>query len=225
MPTWLIRRFGSWLWERVICCELAFYCFDSLVNVDEPWRLSRLIILAMVMAVLLVIENVSIKWLRPFMFILLTARLQLIAYASNHSYHSFENINFLEGPERRRTRRRAAREHRYQIADADDMVPLRPQGQQSPRGQDYQYTDPYAHDHDTPLYAEGGRWSRFRTQFLRITSYSEGSICSHGSYFFPYNSSPASSSTASDNRRNGGDEMRFGVSACEVPLWYFALNS
>ena len=111
----------------------------------------------MVMAVLLVIENVSIKWLRPFMFILLTARLQLIAYASNHSYHSFENINFLEGPERRRTRRRAAREHRYQIADADDMVPLRPQGQQSPRGQDYQYTDPYAHDHDTPLYAEGGR--------------------------------------------------------------------
>jgi diadenosine tetraphosphatase ApaH/serine/threonine PP2A family protein phosphatase len=111
------------------------------------------------MGVLIAIENVSIKWpLRPlccfFTYLLpVDFRLQLIAYASNHSYHSFENINFLEGPERRRTRRAARAGHMYQRTPSDDMVPLQPQ-QQSPRGQGYQYTDPYAHERE--LYAEGG---------------------------------------------------------------------
>jgi len=72
-----------------------------------------LIIMAMILAVLLVIEN-------------------LIAYAANRSYNSFDSINFLDGPERRRTRRRARINRLFSGGQTEDtMVP----------GQTYEYSD------------------------------------------------------------------------------------
>jgi len=84
-----------------------------------------LIIMAITMAVLLIIEN-------------------LVAYAANRSYGSFEDINFLEGPERRRTRRNAGRDHLYEKTGTDDVVESpQPYGYSEPQGSNSMYTDPY----------------------------------------------------------------------------------
>jgi len=45
-----------------------------------------------------------------------------VAYAANRSYHSFDSINFLDGPERRRTRRNAKRNHKYEKTATDDAA-------------------------------------------------------------------------------------------------------
>ncbi|KIM88199.1 hypothetical protein PILCRDRAFT_3241 [Piloderma croceum F 1598] len=79
--------------------------------------------MASVLATLLVVEN-------------------LIAYAANRRYHSFSNLDFLEGPERRRTRRNPpVFANKYQRADTDDgdLVPLT--SYPAPYGG--RYTDPY----------------------------------------------------------------------------------
>jgi len=82
--------------------------------------------MASIMAVLLIIEN-------------------LLAYLSNRMYTSFDNINFLDGPERRRTRRKAASKHQYQRTEIDEL-PL--QTYDAREEQDSTYTDPYD-DHKT----------------------------------------------------------------------------
>lgn len=91
--------------------------------------------------------------------------MQLIAYASNRMYTSFDNINFLEGPERRRTRRKAKSHHRYETTDSDDALPLKPY--RYSKGEDDGYTDPYDPDHgreasESTLYSQGGGEWGFR---------------------------------------------------------------
>ncbi|KIM71620.1 hypothetical protein PILCRDRAFT_830233, partial [Piloderma croceum F 1598] len=96
--------------------------------------------MASVMAILLIVEN-------------------LIAYAANRTYHSFDNLDFLDGPERRRTRRKPILEHKYQRADTDDVVPMAAYSYSEPK--EAVYTDPY------DPYAEHPRDSSGQTLYSR----------------------------------------------------------
>jgi len=105
-----------------------------------------LIIMAITMGVLLIIEN-------------------SIAYAANRSYHTFDDVNFLEGPERRRSRRQAKFDLQYKQTQANDMnVPLTRLGYSydEPQGQGPVSTegfDPYrgVETSDNTLYSRAGR--------------------------------------------------------------------
>ena len=89
----------------------------------DSWEI-RLIIMAVVMSLLLIVDYVSY----PFNCVLFNCylqlgilHLQLIAYAANRKYQSFENLDFLE---RRPTRRKPLLAHKYQRMDTDDVVPM-----------------------------------------------------------------------------------------------------
>jgi len=98
-----------------------------------------LIIMAITMAVSLIIEN-------------------LIAYAANRSYSSFNDVNFLEGPERRRSRRQ--QEYKQQT-QANDVIPLTPFNYDEPQENAPIYTDTYNPYHgvgseENALYSRAG---------------------------------------------------------------------
>lgn len=79
---------------------------------------------------------------------------QLIAYFANRAYHSFENIDFLNGPERRRTKRLARLAQKYEATATDDIIPLVPYSDKPVQGPGY--TDvPYR---GPVIFAERG-WS------------------------------------------------------------------
>jgi hypothetical protein len=52
--------------------------------------------------------------------------MQAIGYAANRRYNSFGSVNFLEGPERRRSQRQAKSEAQYQRTAATDGLTVQP---------------------------------------------------------------------------------------------------
>ncbi|KZP30473.1 hypothetical protein FIBSPDRAFT_1038145 [Athelia psychrophila] len=116
---------------------------NSIATDSKIWILNTsdghwlLILLAIIMGILQITEN-------------------LFAYTSSRQYTSFQNLDFLNGPERRKTKRgRKPVYQRTYSVDADDysvpLVPYSP-GDKKEAGYGYTYPNPYEeeyHDRDT----------------------------------------------------------------------------
>ncbi|KAF7976379.1 hypothetical protein HWV62_6951 [Athelia sp. TMB] len=83
-----------------------------------------LILLALIMALIQITENVG----------------QVFAYLGNRSYHSFEHLDFINGPERRRTQRRQVQYQRTYTVDKEDYDDKLEDKQVG-----YSYPNPYEH--------------------------------------------------------------------------------